>query len=70
MIGPLDVIAEGWQHKVRHIEYVLFAYRCAPHSNAGVSPFQYICGRDMIGPLDVIAEGWQHKEQEEVRVCE
>ena len=54
----------------RQIKYVLFAYRCAPHSNTGLSPFQIIYGRNMHGPLDVIAEGWQYKEQEEVRVCE
>ena len=42
----------------RLIKYMLFAYRAAPHSNTGFSPYEMVYGRQLRGPLDVLKDGW------------
>ena len=40
----------------KHIPYVLFAYREAPHESIGYSPFELLYGRRVRGPLQVMKE--------------
>ena len=40
------------------LKYFLFAFRIAPHTNTGVSPFEVVLGRPVRGPLDVGKEDW------------
>lgn len=42
----------------RLLKYMLFAYRAAPHSNTGFSPYEVVYGRQLRGPLDVVKDGW------------
>lgn len=43
----------------RHIPYVLFAYREAPHESTGYSPFELLYGRRVRGPLQLMKESWE-----------
>ena len=43
----------------RHIPYVLFAYREAPHETTGYSPFELLYGRRVRGPLQLMKENWE-----------
>ena len=43
----------------RLLPYVLFAYREAPQSTTGFSPFELLYGREVRGPLDVLKEEWE-----------
>lgn len=45
------------------LPYLLFAYREAPHSATGFSPFELHFGRDVRGPLAVVKEQWESKRQ-------
>jgi len=38
---------------------VLFAYREAPQSTTGFSPFKLLYGKEVRGPLDVLREKWE-----------
>lgn len=40
------------------LPYILFAYREAPHSTTGFSPFELMLGRTPKGPLDVMRKQW------------
>ena len=43
------------------LPFLLFAYREAPHSTTGFSPFELLYGRHVRGPLDVMREEWVAK---------
>jgi hypothetical protein len=44
------------------LPYLLFAYREAPHTATGFSPFELLFGRDVRGPLAVVKEQWELKQ--------
>ena len=46
------------------IPYLLFAYREAPQSSTGFSPFELLYGRSVRGPLDVLRDAWQEEKCE------
>ena len=39
--------------------YLLFAYREAPQSSTGFSPFELLYGRSVRAPLDVLHDAWE-----------
>lgn len=45
------------------LPYLLFAYREAPHTATGFSPFELLFGRDVRGPLAVVKEQWESKQK-------
>lgn len=53
----------------KQIKYALFAYRSAPHTNTGFSPFEIIYGRQVRGPLELLKESWDSQGKEQVDVC-
>ena len=53
---------------VKQIPFALFAMRCAPNRDTGLSPFQLVYGRHVRSPLDVLYEGWVDVEYEEFDV--
>ena len=42
----------------KHLPALLFAYRDAPHSATGLSPFELIYGHNVRGPLSLVKELW------------
>ena len=42
----------------KYLKYLLFAYRSAPHSVTGFTPFELIYGRDVRGPLEMLKCTW------------
>ena len=42
----------------RLLKYLLCAYRSAPHSNTGYSPFEIIYGRSVRGPSEALKDSW------------
>ena len=42
----------------KYLKYLLFAYRSAPHSVTGFTPFELIYGRDVRGPLEMLKCAW------------
>ena len=46
------------------IPYLLFAYREAPQSSTGFSPFELLYGRSVRGPLNVLREAWEEAKCE------
>ena len=48
----------------RHIPFVLFAYREAPHESTGYSPFQLLYGRNIRGPLQLVKECWEDTDED------
>ena len=48
----------------RYLGPVLFAYRSAPHSSLGFSPFELIYGRQVRGPLEILKELWSGKPED------
>ena len=45
------------------LPYLLFAYREAPHTATGFSPFELLFGREVRGPLAVVEEQWEGKQK-------
>ena len=47
------------------IPYFLFAYREAPPSSTGFSPFELLYGRSVRGALDVLPDAWEEDKCED-----
>ena len=52
----------------KQVKLALFAYRCAPHSNTGFSPFEIIFGRNVRGPTEILKDSWENVEKEKFNV--
>ena len=52
----------------KQVKLAVFAYRCAPHSNTGLSPFELIYGKNVRGPLEILRENWENQEKEQFNV--
>ena len=52
----------------KQVKLAVFAYRCAPHSNTGLSPFELIYGKNVRGPLEILRESWENQEKEQFNV--
>ena len=49
----------------KHIPYVLFAYREAPHESTGYSPFELLYGRLVRGQLELMNGNWEEENPAE-----
>ena len=55
MVRKSGVDSRDWD---TYLKYLLFAYRSAPHTVTGFTPFELIYGRDVRGPLEMLKQGW------------
>ena len=55
MVRKSGVDSRDWD---TYLKYLLFAYRSAPHTVMGFTPFELIYGRDVRGPLEMLKQGW------------
>lgn len=60
MLRKTCPVARDWD---QWLPYLCFAYRDAPHSATGFSPFELLFGRDVRGPLSLVKEQWDAKEK-------
>ena len=67
----VPMIKKTMEHKldwVKQVPLALYAMRLAPHSDIGVSPFEYIHGSQMHSPLDLLHNGWLERDQRKLNV--
>ncbi len=55
MVQKSGVDSRNWD---TYLKYLLFAYRSAPHTVTGFTPFEPIYGRDVQGPPEMLKQGW------------
>ena len=53
---------------VKQVPLALYAMRLAPHTDTGVSPFEFIHGTPMHSPLDILHDGWLDKGKRKLNV--
>ena len=56
------VCADNPQDWDKYLPSLLFAYREAPQSSLGFSPFELMFGRDVRGPLQILKELWTRSD--------
>ena len=60
MLRKTCPVAKDWD---QWLPYLCFAFRDAPHSATGFSPFELLFGRDVRGPLTLLKEQWEAREK-------
>ena len=58
MLRKTCPVAKYWD---QWLPYLCFAFRDAPHSATGFSPFELLFGRDVQGPLILVKEQWESR---------
>ena len=54
--------------RVKQVPLALYTMRLAPHTDTGVSPFEFIHGTPMHSPLDLLHDGWLDERKRKLNV--